>query len=254
MPVLKSLYLFITFPALILCLFSQGQPGKQPDFFLYEDASKTLNSNEALSLFEKGKFRKTTSTIFNPGFNNAVFWLAYYNERELPADSLLLHIGDHHINRIHFYYAGDSVVEQLFETGDYYPFSQRPLAVKGFYFPVSKKGLYLARVDKSNESLQMVFWLTSLRQAVRTEGKIGLVMALLSGMMMLMILFGLYLFYISRERIYFIISPISVQDGYGCWPTAVMVFNIYGLIFPGLPVRPGRFLPWLPEHCPCCSW
>lgn len=231
MPVSKQLYFLIPLLAILFSLSSQGQPKKQPLFFLYEDSSKVLDESQALSLFNSGKFREAENNVFNPGFNNSIYWLAYRNDRELAPDSLLLHIGDHHINRIYFYFAADSNPQQQFVTGDYYRFSQRPLEVTGFYFPVQERGIYLARVDKSNESLQMVFWLTSLKKALKTEGDNAVVMALLSGMMLLMILFGIYLFFIGRERIYFYYIAylfsgwlwVLANSGYGfqyIWPEA----------------------------------
>lgn len=181
---------------------SFGQAAGRPEFFIYEDQSKELDASKALSLFKEGKFKQAETESLNIGFTRSVFWLIYPAEKEYPSGSRLLYIGDHHINRINFYQAVDSNVQQLFLTGDYYPFSQRPVNATGFYFPIQEKGIYIARIDKSNESLQLSFHLTTSSTALRTEGKNAIILSLLTGMIALMIIFGLYLFFMSRDNLY----------------------------------------------------
>jgi signal transduction histidine kinase len=183
------------------------------------------------------------------GFTRSVFWLAYQNNREVSADSLLLSIGHHHINRIHFFFANDSSIKQQWLTGDYFPFSQRPVMATGFYFPVDKKGIYLARIDKSNESLQLSFKLVSRVKALSDESNNKIILALFTGMIVLLIIFGIYLFVISKDKVYiFYILYIGTgwlwvlaNAGYGfqyLWPNlpwfaskARPVFALAPLIF-----------------------
>ncbi|OSZ81428.1 hypothetical protein CAP36_09400 [Chitinophagaceae bacterium IBVUCB2] len=181
---------------------SYAQPASQPEFYLYEDSSKSLTTADATRLFQQGKFSKTNNQSYNPGFTKSIFWLAYSNAIDRPADSLLLAIGHHHINRIHFYYVNDSSAALQFITGDYFPFSQRPVNATGFYFPINKKGLYLAQIDKSNESLQLSFYPVSKTEALAAETKQKTIMAIFTGMILLLVIFGIYLLCISRSIIY----------------------------------------------------
>jgi signal transduction histidine kinase len=245
----KLLYLFI---ALILFFAGQpasGQTNNRHMFFLYEDSAKKLTGETALELYKQGRFSKTTATEINMGFTRSVFWLAYQNNREVSADSLLLSIGHHHINRIHFFFANDSSIKQQWLTGDYFPFSQRPVMATGFYFPVDKKGIYLARIDKSNESLQLSFKLVSRVKALSDESNNKIILALFTGMIVLLIIFGIYLFVISKDKVYiFYILYIGTgwlwvlaNAGYGfqyLWPNlpwfaskARPVFALAPLIF-----------------------
>ncbi len=189
---------------LLFCKYSLsfGQVNSSPLFYFYEDSSKSLTEKSALSLYEQGKFVKLATQELNIGFTRSVFWLGYVNDTELPTDSLLLFIGHHHINRIHFYYAANNIIRQQWITGDYYPFIQRPVNATGFYFPINKKGFYLARIDKSNESLQLSFALSSRLAMLSVESKQTTMMAIFTGMILLMIIFGIYLFIISRDKIY----------------------------------------------------
>ncbi len=199
---MRSRIRFVLLIALTLyCRSLSAQPGI--DYFsIYEDSSKQLTGQTAFRLYEKGQFKKAGKTSVNEGFTRSVFWLAYQNNRDRPLDSLLLFIGHHHINRIHLYFVKDSLAVLQWLTGDYYPFSQRPVNATGFYFPVTAKGIYLARIDKSNESLQLSFRLVTPVRALRGEADSKFILFLFTGMILLLVLFGLYLFLISRDRLY----------------------------------------------------
>lgn len=202
MPAPKRSHPFIIFIFLLICHFSYGQTTDPQEYYLYEDSAKTLTGESAIKLFNEGKFTKETVTEINLGFTRSVFWLAYQNDQEYPTDSLLFYIGHHHINRIHFFYANDSSIQQQWITGDYFSFKQRPVIATGFYFPVDKKGLYIARIDKSNESLQLSWHLISRLNAFVYEAEDKTVLAFFTGMMLLMIIFGIYLFIVTLDKMY----------------------------------------------------
>lgn len=245
----KPVYLFIAVFFLIACKPLHGQTNNGQTFYLYEDSAKKLSASTALDLFKHDKFSKASANEINFGFTRSIFWLAYQNNRNVPPDSLLLYIGHHHINRIHFFFANDSSIQQQWLTGDYFSFAQRPVYATGFYFPMDKKGLYLARIDKSNESLQLSFNLISRVEALSTEADNKAVMALFTGMILLLVIFGMYLFAISKEKLYiFYILYIAAgwlwvlaNAGYGfqyLWPNlpgfaskARPVFALAPLIF-----------------------
>jgi signal transduction histidine kinase len=242
---------------------SFAQAGGARDFYLYEDTAKTLTEREALQLYKQGEFTPTTTNEKNVGFTRSVFWLVYDNKHELPHDSLLLFIGHHHINRIHLYVATDNSLRLEWLTGDYFPFKQRPINARSFYFPVNKKGLYLARIDKANESLQLSFAVISHNELLATEGNQKSIMGIFTGMILLLIIFGVYLFLISGDKIYlfYILYMASgwlwvlANAGYGFqygWPRlpwfaskARPVFALAPLIFSMLFLR--RYIGGIPN-------
>jgi len=216
----------------IISQLSYGQTSNRQLFYLYEDSAKKLTAVQALELYQQQKFTKQVKEEANVGFTRSVFWLAFENDRDVPADSLLLYIGHHHINRIHFFFSGDSPIKQQWLTGDYYPFSQRPVNATGFYFPIYKKGIYLARIDKSNESLQMSFHLVSRINALSTEADNRTVMAIFTGMILLLLIFGIYLFIISRDSIY-IFYILYIASGW-LWVLANAGYG-FQYLWPDLP-------------------
>lgn len=198
----KRLHCFLTIVFFQACLCAGAQGTRLHQFYLYEDSTKKLTVNTVLQLFRAGKFKPAEANELNPGFTRSVFWLAYYNEKEISCDSLLLYIGNQHINHIHFYYTvGDSAILKWL-TGDHYPFAQRPLAESGFYFPINKTGLYLIRIDKVNESLQLSFELVARDIALTAESDHRSMISIFTGMILLLIIFGIYLFIISGDKLY----------------------------------------------------
>ncbi|MEO5948315.1 MAG: 7TM diverse intracellular signaling domain-containing protein [Chitinophagaceae bacterium] len=246
---LKRIFLFFLLLHFFIPQPLNAQESSNETFYLYEDSAKQLTGEAALQFFKQGKFTQTATTTLNKGFTRSVFWLAYTNEYNRPADSLLLFIGHHHINIINFFFATDSSIRQQWLTGDYFPFRQRPVNATGFYFPITKEGIYLARIDKSNESLQLSFRLISRIEALTAEAKTKTIMSLFTGMIALLVIFGIYLFLISRDKLYiWYILYISAgwlwvlaNAGYGfeyLWPNqpwfaskARPVFAIAPLIF-----------------------
>ena len=189
---------------IFLCLISIRSTAQQNEgaFYLFEDSAKQLSAEKAFQLFEQGKYSLTKKQEYNIGFTGSIFWLAYINATDKPADSLVLLIGHNHINRIHFFFKNNGIVTQQWITGDYFPFSQRPINATGFYFPITQKGVYLARIDKSNESLQLSFALHSRINAQREDNDYKTVLFLLTGMILLLLIFGLFLFVIEKDRLY----------------------------------------------------
>lgn len=192
------LFLFLFFFMLHAC-FAQVSSTR---FLLYEDSSKNLTAVEANALFHQKKFRPAHH-FNNIGFTASVFWVMY-QQVDNPGIDNYVHVGDHHINKISMYQADGTGIVQKFETGDHYPFTQRPLNTTGFYFPIKEAGNYLFRVDKSNESLQLTLNNESLLDILRTEKNRTLLLSILTGMMLLMTMFGVFLFMISRQKVYFL--------------------------------------------------
>lgn len=222
---------------LLVLLFSLMQGGEllaqknSPDFYLYEDSSAHTDVKHIRELYRNHAVKQAPQKGKNISYTRSVYWLIYENPVARPADSMLLYIGHHHINRIHFYFVTDSSIQTQWVTGDYYPFRQRPINTTGFYFPVNKKGIYLARIDKRNESLQLSYHLTDIKQALQEEGSTKTVLFLFTGMLLMLIIFGIYLFVIEKERLYlyyvlFITTGwlwVLSNAGYGfeyLWPDA----------------------------------
>lgn len=223
---MSRLIAFIT----LLPLLLTARPGQaQNRFFLLEDPAQAFSPTQALQGLNSQ--RPATGQQRNFGFTRSVFWLRL-DYRQPLADSTLLHIGDAHINRIRLYRVQNGQVSLLSAAGDYFPFSQRPVPARGFYFPLPDTGQYLLRIDKSYESFQLSFDLESYWTVIRTEADETGAMALFSGMVLVLAIFGLFLFALARDPVYglyvlYLSSGwlwVLAQGGFGfqyLWPDAV---------------------------------
>jgi signal transduction histidine kinase len=90
-----------------------------------------------------------------------------------------------------------------YHTGDHKIYSSRPLPSLDFIFPLDKSVVYhLLKLDKRNESLQLTF--TVKPAAYFTTEAIGssMIIGMLTGIIILMLIFGLYLTLITKEKVY----------------------------------------------------
>lgn len=170
---------------------------------MFEDASIQLDAHAVKDSFSLGKFSLCNRKFANIGFTKSVFWLAFNLDSNQSKNDLYLTIGDPSINRIDLYYAKSDSIKKLFTTGDYFPYEQRPFPSLNYSFPVKNEGLYFVRVDKHNESLQLNFDLLTKERLLIKENDNNLFFFLGSGAILLLIIFGIYLFIIEREWLYF---------------------------------------------------
>lgn len=235
MPVRPARQCLLILLLLLPAVYGSAQEGR---FFLYEDVAGNLAPDSAAALWQSGRF-EPVARAKNIGFTRSIYWLAC--EADLDEDFLnekVLVVGDVHINRLHVY---DLDVQNnptlLFETGDYYPFSQRPLPATHYLFPVIFRGGWtsypplsalgkaqgptarmLVRVDKANESLQLSFAVKNKTGALAEDSRDTAVFALLTGGILLLLFFGVYLVLITRDPVY-LMYVFYLLAGW-CWVLA----------------------------------
>jgi two-component system, sensor histidine kinase LadS len=171
-------------------------------YFLFEDSTASLTAEEAWSNFRAQKFTRQSRQSFNPGFTTSIYWLVVETD-STRNESTLLEIGQAQINEILFHEVSGEKPLLKFTTGDHKPFSARPLSSLNFTFPLSNNiRHYLLKVDKKNEALQLTF-LTKPSDSYFTElGESSLIIGIMTGAIVLMLIFGLFLFLITKENVY----------------------------------------------------
>jgi len=188
--------------ASLIFLFIISYGAFASDIYILEDKTCKLNSKEVQQLFNGGKFRILPESNFNPGFTKSVFWLAIKANETDPNHKLI--IGNAHINRIHFYISNSSGSLLKYKTGDYYPFNHRPIKHHLFAFPMEGKAgdLYLLRIDKHGESLQLHTEILSNEFFLQKTMNENLITGLLWGIIFLVLVFGCFLFITVKEKLY----------------------------------------------------
>jgi signal transduction histidine kinase len=210
--------------------------------FIYEDSSGHKDIKSILGLYKSGRFTTAPAKALNMGYTQSIFWLAVPVDSIAATKQLLLSVGNSHINILKFYLLQHNTLRHLFTTGDYYPFKQRPFPTPEFNFPLNTPGVYFVMVDKHNESLQLSMNISSQYAVLEKNAAHKSNMAFFMGMMVLMIIFGIYLFAITRQKIYllyilFIITGwgwILANRGFGMqylWPDAPWFASKARLVF-----------------------
>lgn len=215
--------------ASLIFLFIISYGAFASDIYILEDKTCKLNSKEVQQFFNGGKFRILPESNFNPGFTKSVFWLAIKANETDPNHKLI--IGNAHINKLHFYISNDAGTLLKYTTGDYFPFKQRPIKHHLFTFPLRGKAgdLYLLRVDKNGESLQLYAEILPNEIFYQKSMNENLITGVLWGIIVLVLIFGCFLYITVKEKLYlyyvlYIIAGslwIIADKGYGYqyfWP------------------------------------
>jgi len=196
---------------------------------ILEDKSIALNSSQVLSLFKNGKSQVLLNSTFNPGFTNSVYWLIIKSDPGNLNHNLI--IGNAHINILEFYIADKNGPRLQYITGDNFPFNQRPVNNRLFIFPLEADvgSIYLIKVDKHDESLQLDVQILPSQQLYQKSATENLITGILWGIIILVLVFVCFMFITIREKLYLhyllyilIISLWIIADkGYGfqfLWP------------------------------------
>ncbi|HEY0653080.1 MAG TPA: 7TM diverse intracellular signaling domain-containing protein [Chryseosolibacter sp.] len=196
---------FVVLSLIALLALASCQKKSQQEkavYFLFEDSTATITAQHAWENFKQQKFQRQQKQSFNPGFTTSIFWLVV-DAGALKNNSTLLEIGQAQINEILFHEIIDDTPVLRFTTGDHMPFSARPLSSLNFTFPLTDSVRhYLLKIDKKNEALQLTF-LTKPADTYFTElGESSLIIGIMTGAIVLMVIFGVFLFLITKEYVY----------------------------------------------------
>lgn len=172
------------------------------DYFIYEDTTLSLTANDAWKYFQRGQFINIQGHSFNPGFTTSYYWLVV-ESHNVKDQSYELEIGTPQINQIECYQIRDGIPVKVYVTGDHHPFSARLLPSINFNFPLQDTVRYLLKIDKLNESLQLTFIVKPKTIFDQQALSSFFITGILTGVIVLMLVFGLFLALITKERIYF---------------------------------------------------
>lgn len=171
---------------------------------IMEDESCDLSPEQAYLKYIQGNFKLLKGNNYNAGFTKSVYWLIL--QAAPDQDSVFFVLGNAHINDIMFYHIVSGKPVFNYQTGDHFKFSQRPLKCRLFVFPlgrnITSSELFLVRVDKHNESLQINTDVLNRTGFYSKIANYNLINGILSGAVILLIAFGLFLFITVHDPLY----------------------------------------------------
>lgn len=172
-----------------------------------EDTDNSLAIDQLKTRSSDLIWRPITTETPNFGYTNSAYWvrLQLTNGSDHKVDRVV-EIAYPVIDYIDFYQVSAGKVEQLIQVGDRRPFSNRPIAHRNFVFPVSleaqgESSLFIK--VKSSSSLQLPISIASEREFFASDQLELIRMCVYYGMMLVMILFNLFIFFSLRESMYF---------------------------------------------------
>ncbi|MCG8669263.1 MAG: response regulator [Pseudomonadales bacterium] len=213
-----------------------------PFMRVLEDASKTMAVEEVMSEASQQRFKSLNGRALNSGLSQSAFWVAV----DLPNEVLdSLRSLDHHwlveldtpyINQIDFYLVdlANNLVQQHWQTGDIYPYKQRPVPTTNFVFPIDLHDNHgtTILIRLQNDGLVIAkpkLW--QIDEYYEISDNRSKLAGLFYGAMTIMALYNFIIFLSIRDRtyLYYVLSIIGITLFEACnrgdafkyiWPDA----------------------------------
>ncbi|MCK5361162.1 MAG: hypothetical protein KAJ95_11075, partial [Gammaproteobacteria bacterium] len=151
-------------------------------------------------------WKKSMKSVPGFGFTATPYWFTVkIKSEDVSPDEFLLEIGTSVLDRIEAYYVSNGAVNNIYTTGDHYPFSDRPISHRNFLFPLEitpgeTVQIYL-RVETST-ALQLPLSLWSKKAFYKQDVSNTYAHGLFYGIMLVVMLFSLFIYFSIRERQY----------------------------------------------------
>ncbi|MDP3816923.1 hybrid sensor histidine kinase/response regulator [Pseudomonas sp.] len=197
-----------------------------------EDPRGELKVDQVNALGDEG-FTPVPGEHANLGKNDSVWWFKAQLDNRLQQDLAgYLEVNYPLLDHVQVFLSTADGQWQLQESGDHYAFSQRPVQVRNFWFPVNLPpgaNTLLIRVDTTSTIFLPVFFSTYHASAAAQENLMGINGAFY-GVLFAMFCYNLFLFISLREPAYFWYLVYTLNIG------------LFGACFDGL------LFKLLPEH------
>ncbi len=172
-----------------------------------EDTHNSLSIDQVKTLSRGLIWQNISSDTPNFGYTDSAYWvhLRLTNKSNHSVDRVV-EIAYPVIDYIDFYQVNAGNIEQKFQVGDKRPFSARPIAHRTFVFPISVDAMSDSSLFikvKSSSSLQLPISIASEREFFASDQLDLIRMCVYYGMMLVMILFNLFIYFSLKEAMYF---------------------------------------------------
>ncbi|HBX54467.1 MAG TPA: hybrid sensor histidine kinase/response regulator, partial [Pseudomonas sp.] len=190
---------------------------------------------EQVSLLADARFTTLPGDHANLGKNDSVWWFKVRLANQLPHDLAgYLEVNYPLLDHLQVYLATPDGGWQVQESGDHYAFSQRPVQVRNFWFPLNLTpgdNTLLIRVDSTSTIFLPLFFSTYHASAAAQENLMGINGAFY-GVLFAMFCYNLFLFISLRESAYFWYLVYNLNIG-------LFAASFDGMLFKLLPEHVG---------------
>ncbi|MCO7224541.1 EAL domain-containing protein [Pleionea sp. CnH1-48] len=213
-----------------------------------EDSDKQLSYTK-LNQLDSAQWQPLNKETASFGFSSSNYWFKVTLKNSTTTlKNTYLHINYPLLDHLDVYVEEDAQLIQHYETGDQYPFEQRPVEVATFLFPLTlqagaQQTVYIKVDTQSSVKLPLSLWETETFHLKQQEELI--LSSAFIGALIIMSFYNLFLFFSVREPSYLFYFSFTLSIAgfflsmYGLsyqwlWPNSVGWNNISGLFFNGL--------------------
>jgi signal transduction histidine kinase len=177
--------------------------GKQT--YYLEDASLQLTIDDVISDSLQSKFKANSQKAINFSSTASAYWLKF-NVTNTTSEDFYLNVGSAYIDAISLYeFDETNTLISTRQTGDDLPFYTREIEVGNYLFALDlEKGnnrTYYLRV-KSDQPLFFLLRVGTLKSFIAYEHDLDFLQGIYFGVMLLIFLYNLFLYFSTREKIY----------------------------------------------------
>lgn len=215
---------------------SESRTSLGADALLLKGSPTELHVRDIPALYSSGAFKLSNNKTPSLGLTDDIVWVAL-PIKLVTANSgkYYLELGYSQLDSVTLYKLQNNSLEHLHSTGDTYFFDQRPVIHRHFIFPVevddSEQNIFFLRLEtKGSMQFPLNLW-TQRAFWDHDQGRL-LLQAIYLGIILVMVIYNLFLFVSTRERVYlyYILSISSI---------AAMLLTLTGMgfqmIWPGAP-------------------
>jgi signal transduction histidine kinase len=176
---------------------------------VFSDQSRRLSISDIQKAQRNNQFETDSSQFVNFGMGQADHWLYFALSKSLEVGrDLVVTIPDTYVDDVQLYiFKKDSLVVYFQTKGWKTPLPDRPIAQFQHSFPVhlNSKGLYdcYLKLHRSEGTLKGTVFISTKRDYYNMIAIVNQISSFIQGALLLLSVFGLSLFVIARERLYF---------------------------------------------------
>ncbi|MBD2701460.1 hypothetical protein IC229_12485 [Spirosoma sp. BT702] len=183
----------------------------------WEDTTSRANIQQVL---RSTGFESTKEGRQNFGYTESIHWFRCHLDSDSLPEELTLEIRNHVINYVELLVIQQGKIVSLTKTGDWLPFSYRPIPTKTFAFPIDSHANptadYYLRIDNRYENLatEILLWQTS--DFEDKEQREYFLWGIFTGVVALVVLLNLIFWNVTSDKVYFwyalYIAGLSVRQ------------------------------------------
>ncbi len=214
---------------------------------ILEDTNSTLTIDDLIKQKGQYSFAPNSKNKLNFGFSKSTFWfhLIIKNKTTKPID-YILEVSNADLDHISFYQVSNDVVVRKIETGELHSIKTRAYLHRNFLFPIKldpgNTGEYFMNVNNLGHSLTVPLLLIEESFHQKADSKNEIFSWLIYGLLAFIILFNIYLYYSSRDKVNLLNSLVIlfasitqlIYDGYFYLFNFPNIVEKLKWIYPGL--------------------